>query len=393
MWDFKYGEAAMGDAMRELDRRFEAAHPGIGIEHRALSDVDDDALLEAAITANAAPDVVMVHSGAELRNFERHFLDLGAALAPLSAKLSPAALDACRGSDGTLRAVPITTQGFGWYYDKRLFAKAGLDPERPPESWEAFLDACAACVRSGVKPIVWGNNPAHGSDWLRRSLAAVFYSDEELRRLFVPGKGPADGRFARIAALIRDLRDRGFLDSAGAYRDHIRDAAAAFKAGEGALFLGLWSDIDNWKDFSEALGAENLGFFSVPAPRGAPYPGRSCAQGAGVAWAVSAASPLREAAAAYALSYLDDEAASLLLDRVGALPPREDVPYPTGRYPALASVLEAAANPGMDAELRYPALSVKAALFRLDVLFYNTRELDLESYLDAVERTLGLKTR
>jgi ABC-type glycerol-3-phosphate transport system substrate-binding protein len=383
----------MGDAMREIDRRFELGGSGIRVDHRAVSDVDDEALLLAAITANAAPDVVMVHSGAELRSFEDHFIPLDDYLEPYRGILSAAAIDACRGTDGTVRAVPLTVQGFGWYYDKRLFSAAGLDPEAPPGDWAAFLAACAACERAGIRPILWGNNPAHGSDWLRRALAAVYFSPEEIRSLFTAPGLLSDGRFERIASIIRDLRDRGYLDSRGAYRDHIRDAAASFKAGEGAMYLGLWSDIDNWKDFSDALGADNIGFFRVPAPRDAPYPGRSCVQGAGIAYAVSASSSLKEEAIRYALSYVDEAASALLLERVGALLPRVDVRYPVERYPALASVLEAAngkaENTADDIELHYPDLRIKAALFRYDSLFFNTRELDLRHYLAAVERSVA----
>ena len=42
-----------------------------------------------------------------------------------------------------LYAVPISIQGFAVYYNKDLYAKAGLDPEKTPASW-ADLKADAA---------------------------------------------------------------------------------------------------------------------------------------------------------------------------------------------------------------------------------------------------------
>jgi ABC-type glycerol-3-phosphate transport system substrate-binding protein len=41
-------------------------------------------------------------------------------------------------------------------YNKELFAKAGLDPEKPPVAWDKFLDACEKLKGIGVTPMVLG---------------------------------------------------------------------------------------------------------------------------------------------------------------------------------------------------------------------------------------------
>jgi len=382
VWDFKYGEAAMGGAMRAIDREFERTHPGVKVEHRGLSDVDDDAVLAAAIAANAAPDVAMVHAGAEIRALEGRLFPVEEAVRGL--ELLPAALDACRDARGVLVAVPLTTQGFGWYYNKELFSAAGLDPEKPPRTWDSFLAACAALRAAGIKPIAWGNNPPHGSDWLRRSLAATFYSREELPRLFASPAFAADPRFVRITEMIRRLRDLEYLDTPGAFRDQLRDAPALFRSGEAALYLGLFSDIDNWKDFSDALGPEKVGFFgSIDHPE-ARYPGRAAVQGAGIAYAVLASSPHRELAAAYAAAYLDQTSAALLTEQVGALLPLASRAYPTLAYPALAEVLAARDGGSDDIEIHYPTLEIKRALMRYDELYFGTREISIRTYLSSL---------
>lgn len=388
VWDFKYGEPAMGDLMREIDRAFEARHPFVRIEHRALSDVDDDLVLAAAVAANAAPDIAMVHSGPELFALENHFLPLDGYLGNLASDVRPAALDACRGSDGTLRAFPLTSQGFGWYYNKRLFAAAGLDPHRAPETWEALLDICGRLKAAGILPIAWGNNPPHGTDWLRRGLFAAYLSREEAERLFAAGSLVEDARFRRISALIRELRDRGYLDGTGAYRDHIRGAGTLFASGGAALFYGLLSDISNWKEFSDALGPDNLGFFGTVAPADAPYPRRTAIQEAGIAYAVLYSSPNRDLAFKYIASYLEAQTAAALVERLGALVPLRTLEYPVARYPVLSSVFEAMGEGGYDMELLYPGLYIKEALFRYDELFYSTREIGQESYFEALGRAL-----
>ncbi|GAB1484645.1 hypothetical protein MASR2M78_34630 [Treponema sp.] len=385
VWDFKYGEAVMGDVMREIDRAFEEQHPGLRIEHRALSDVDDDAVLAAAIAANAAPDVVMVHAGAELRSVEQDLRSMDSELAPHMARLLSETIAACRGSDGSIRAIPLTVQGFGWYYNKNLFKEAGIDPEKEMRNWNDFLATCETLRRAGILPIAWGNNPAHGSDWLRRGLASTFYSDKELRSLFASPAFADDPRFIRISSMIRELRDRDYLDSTGAFRDHITDASALFASGKAAMFYGLLSDIANWKVFSDTLGPSNVGFFPSINDKEAPRKDRMGLQGAGIVYAVLGTSPNPDLAAAYALSYLQEDTASLLIERVGALSPLRNVQYPTKKYPVLGKIFEAMNVGGDDMELYYPNLALRDALFRYDELFINTKEIDITAYRKALK--------
>jgi ABC-type glycerol-3-phosphate transport system substrate-binding protein len=396
VWDFKYGEELLGGVMRDYDRAFERANPGIRVEHIALSDVNDDAVLAAAIAANAAPDVVMVHAGAELQTFAPHFkvldrLPLPANLAAYLPSVYASALEACRDTAGDLVAVPLTVQGFGWYYNKRLFSMAGLDPERPPRTWEAFLEACSQLEAAGLRPIAWGNNPPHGSDWLRRSFAASYYTNEELQVLFHSADFVEEERFALITSLIKELRTRGFLDSSGAYRDHIVDASRAFRQGEAGMYLGLFSDISHWKEFTQALGSDGLGFFgSIDLPE-TVGPSRACVQAAGVVYAVLNSSPLAKTAIDYVSGYLSPDMAAILVSQVGALVPLRGQSYPVEEYPVLELVLVALETGGIDTELYYPALSIKDALFRYDELFFNTQEISLETYLNSLGKTISTR--
>lgn len=46
--------------------------------------------------------------------------------------------------DGELYAVPFNRSTQGLYYNKELFAQAGLDPENPPQTWEEIREAAIA---------------------------------------------------------------------------------------------------------------------------------------------------------------------------------------------------------------------------------------------------------
>src|SRR5262249_42718083 len=43
--------------------------------------------------------------------------------------------------DGMLRGLPIHWDGYAWAWNKKMFAKAGLDPENPPDNWADLIAA------------------------------------------------------------------------------------------------------------------------------------------------------------------------------------------------------------------------------------------------------------
>ena len=53
--------------------------------------------------------------------------------------------------DGQMIGLPIAMSTHALYYNKALFRQAGLDPERPPETWQQLYDAAAAIkAKTGV---------------------------------------------------------------------------------------------------------------------------------------------------------------------------------------------------------------------------------------------------
>lgn len=131
-------------ALDELLRRFEAEHPGIRV--RAQYIPTGDGLVQKLISSLAsrtAPDVSWVHADflgqlAEARAIYpmAHFIDGPDGLTDEEfADILPELLRGATWRD-TLYALPMEATLLALFYNKDRFREAGLDPERPPQTWE-----------------------------------------------------------------------------------------------------------------------------------------------------------------------------------------------------------------------------------------------------------------
>lgn len=131
-------------ALDSLIAEFEDAHPGITI--RAQYIPTGDALIQklaAAVQSNTTPDVSWIHSDFLDKLVEAdaifpmsHFIEGKNGLTTHEMEdLVPASLEAGRWR-GTLYALPMEATTLALFYNKDLFRKSGLDPSRPPRTWE-----------------------------------------------------------------------------------------------------------------------------------------------------------------------------------------------------------------------------------------------------------------
>ncbi|WP_448569588.1 ABC transporter substrate-binding protein [Thermus sp.] len=135
-------------ALRELIRRFESQNPGIKVEERFHANAYTGLLqnLQAALAAGNPPDVAQIGylytryvvenfpfvpaeeldrrytGGRWLRRYPPNIQELGMV-------------------DGRMVAVPYSLSNIVTYYNADLFRRAGLDPDRPPATWEGWRRA------------------------------------------------------------------------------------------------------------------------------------------------------------------------------------------------------------------------------------------------------------
>ena len=67
--------------------------------------------------------------------------------------------------EGKTYAAPFYLIGNPWVYNKELFAKAGLDPDNPPQTWDEFMEAGEKLNAAGIIPIAAGMKDMWYADW------------------------------------------------------------------------------------------------------------------------------------------------------------------------------------------------------------------------------------
>ena len=158
----KFGTGNQLDTeMQKVKTAFEASHPGSSVKLLPINADENSYYTKLGLlnrSSNTAPDVL----------YEDTFLvnsDVASGyLAPLDSNLakwadwsqfSPSAQSAAKSLDGKTYGVPIGTDTRGLYYNKQIFAKAGLPADWQPKTWNDVLTAARTIKAKvpGVTPL------------------------------------------------------------------------------------------------------------------------------------------------------------------------------------------------------------------------------------------------
>lgn len=137
---------AKSDVIENVKAEFEAANAGWTLELVPVNAADADYFNRIALmfgSPDTAPDIVYDDTFQVNAHAEAGYL------APLDEYLagwedwdtqySPTTQDLGKGLDGTSYGIPITGGTIGLWYDKSLFAEAGLPTDWQPASWDEFV--------------------------------------------------------------------------------------------------------------------------------------------------------------------------------------------------------------------------------------------------------------
>ncbi|MFC0599425.1 extracellular solute-binding protein [Streptomyces palmae] len=290
--------------LEDVKKQFEKAHPGKKIKLIPIQAADNDyaaKVQQMMRSSKTAPDLVY-------EDTFRISSDIAAGyLRPLDGYLkswdswgqfAPTAKAAGRGEDGRTYGVPDGTDTRGLWFNKQIFARAGLPADWRPKNWDEVLDAARTVKEKvpGVTPINVFTGKAGGETSVMQGLEMLLYGT---------GQDPLyDPRARKWRAGGAGLRDAlGFVrtvyaeklgpDVSDALNPNANTAVANEWLPDGKLAIALdgswlgqhWLDTGGhpWPRWSTTLGQAPM-----PTQHGQP-PGRVSMSG-GWAWAITAKS-------------------------------------------------------------------------------------------------------
>jgi multiple sugar transport system substrate-binding protein len=302
-WTPNWGEARA----KQLAEKFTAANPGITVK---LEVTTADGLPQRVLTAlrsGAGPSLIEVQHGWVNGYAQSDFIiSLDDALQD-RADYMPAALDYVTWNS-KLWAIPYRIETHSVIYNKGQYKAAGLDPDKPPQTWDELIAAAKALTKDGKfgfaitgggevgntifrsLPFIWMNGGGIVSDDLKMAIvnkpeavaAVTFYTDFYRNKYSPSSTLQNDGTANRRLFIAESVAayQSGQFDLGSIKKENPRIDVGAMPiphpAGkQTAAVLGGWSYVvpksaknpDEIKAFLKFLNtSENQGFFTDTFP-------------------------------------------------------------------------------------------------------------------------------
>jgi len=270
VWDWSYFPSDDKKTLDVLDRMFMKANPDVRIKHVGIPFNTAYAKFRTAIAARKGPDVVTLYPGTFAADYRKGLVPLNDKIPSWMRQQVPM-LRSSAAPDGNIYALPLTAYGYVWAYNKALFRKAGLNPNKPPSTWPQFLDACSKLRTAGVEPITAAWKDGYLLEWFLYVYGGQLLSKSEAKR-WANGDLPVNNpKFARALDLALSLDAKNCFQDGAASRVVYNDMNDDFSAQKTAMLLwyGGTSDFKKWET---GLGRSNVGLFLPPRLPGSPYP-------------------------------------------------------------------------------------------------------------------------
>jgi multiple sugar transport system substrate-binding protein len=167
---WNYWEGQNGEAIQALVDRYNQEHPDVEVENVFIGFNDLLPKLQAASAGGDAPDV----AAADLIWMPK--LARSGALVPLDDYIAgaqidlsdfyPALLNVSRYENATY-GLPVSTNNLQLFYNKELFQRAGLDPNKPPTTWDELRQMAQQCTDAGegIYGMELFTEPGEGLTW------------------------------------------------------------------------------------------------------------------------------------------------------------------------------------------------------------------------------------
>jgi raffinose/stachyose/melibiose transport system substrate-binding protein len=276
----------------QVAKDFEADHPGVDVQVQAMAHEDMVDKLQAAFQSGDVPDVYMERGGGELADHVE---------AGLTKDISEQAADEINkigGSvagwqvDGKTYALPFSVGVVGFWYNKDLFAQAGID--KAPTTMDELYDVIDKLKAAGLTPLSVGA----GDKWPAAHYwyyAAIRSCPQDVIESAAANMDFSDPCFVKAGEVVEDLVAKepfnaGFLTTPA--QEGATSASGLLATGKVAMEMqGHWEPgvMQGLTEDGKGLG-DKTGWFPFPAVEGGQGD-PEVQMGGGDAWGVAESAP------------------------------------------------------------------------------------------------------
>ncbi|MBB3611723.1 extracellular solute-binding protein [Rhizobium sp. BK602] len=260
---------------RKLADQYEAKHPGTKIEMQFLANEAFKAKLPTLLQSKDAPDFFFSWGGGVLKQQQQTgtLMDLTEAMNAKDGawlkSYNPAAVKGLT-FDGKISAVPYKMGTVSFFYNKALFAKAGVDAASI-KTWDDYLAAVKKLKAAGIAPIAGGG----GEKWPIHFYWSYLVMRDGGQPVFTAAK-TGQGNGFNDPAIIKageQLAELGKLEpfQPGYLGATWPQALGVFGDGKAAMILGFENTVANQRTNAgdgKGLADDNVGRFAFPAVTG-----------------------------------------------------------------------------------------------------------------------------
>ena len=256
----------------DVAKRFEATKPGVKVDIQYVENQAYKAKLTTLLQSPERPNIIYSWGGGVMREQVKAGV-IEDITAPMNAqwkeRFIPSAIQSFT-LDGKIVGVPFQTAQVGFFYNKDLFAKAGVDGASI-KTWDDLLGSVKKLQTAGITPIITGG----GDKWplhfywshlaIRIGGKAAF--EAALRG---EGKGFAEDTFVRAGDMLKQLSDLKPFQN-GYLATTFPQSAGMFGDGKGAMALQLNGMLGSMRaNSADKIGIpdEKLGWFAFPTVTG-----------------------------------------------------------------------------------------------------------------------------
>jgi raffinose/stachyose/melibiose transport system substrate-binding protein len=309
---------------RKMADSYESQHPGVKIQMQFLENEAFKAKLPTLLQSSDAPDFFYSWGGGVLKQqmATGALLDLTTAMKANNGawlkSFNPAAIDGLT-FDGKISAVPFKLGTVSFFYNKALFAKAGVDAATI-KSWDDYLAAVKKIKAAGIVPIAGGG----GEKWPIHFYWSYLVMRDGGQKVFDAAKNGQGNGFNDPAVVKagEQLADLGKLDpfQPGYLGATWPQTLGVFADGKAAMILGFENTEANQRTNAgdgKGQASDNIGRFAFPAVTGGAGAVTDTLGGLN-AWAVSKKAPPE---ALDFLAYLNNADNQRLMAKAGMIIP------------------------------------------------------------------------